>query len=539
MGHSRSCFGQCFTFPPTAPEPVSSSGCRLHRDIGLKRGAFLTHNRAFTAFWTGNDMADTRVHAFGDDALGDHDGVALAQQVRRGEVSAQELADAAIARAERVNGILNAVRTPDYEQARNAAREPTYGPFTGVPTFIKDNTDVAGLPTCHGSAAIRAKPAARHGAFARQYLAQGFTLLGKSTLPEFGFNASTEFCAGIEPTRNPWNPAYSSGASSGGSAALVAAGVVPVAHANDGGGSIRIPAACCGLVGLKPTRGRLVNPELAKGLPVNVVVEGVVTRTVRDTAHFFAGAERYWRNPRLPALGLVEGAGSRPLRIALMVDSITGQPTCPETREVVLRVARILEGMGHRVEEAPLDVPYSFIEDFSTYWGMLGFMLSRFGTRLFGPDFDASRLDGLSVGLADYYRSRLWKTPAVVWRLKRLAKRYSEFFRAHDLVLSPVLAHTTPQLGHLSPDVEFDELFERLRNYVSFTPINNVSGGPAISLPGGRSREGLPIGIQLSANHGEERMLLEIAYALEEANPWPMIHQVQEPARDAVAQAAG
>lgn len=465
------------------------------------------------------------VHAYSDDALGDHDAVALAELVRSGRVSAVELAAAAVARAERVNGQLNAIKVADYEHALESARHAHEGVFAGVPTFIKDNTDVAGLPTGHGSMAFSPRLARRHSAFTSQYLAQGFTLLGKTTLPEFGFNATTEFM-GDTPTCNPWHPEYSSGASSGGSAALVAAGVVPLAHANDGGGSIRIPAACCGLVGLKPTRGRLIDAEAARGLPVNIIAEGVVTRTVRDTARFYAGAERYWRNPALPHVGLVSGPGRRRLRIGLVLDSITGSPTCDETRGVVLHVARVLEDMGHNVEEMPMPVSSSFVQDFSLYWGMLSWLVGTFGTRLFSPDFDVRKLDGLSTGLAGLYRKNAFRTPVVIYRLRRMWYEYRRLFENYDLVLSPVLAHTTPRLGYLSPTLPFDELFKRLTRYVSFTPLNNAAGGPAISLPGGRSAEGLPVGVQFSANHGDERTLLEIAFALEEANPWPRVGQV-------------
>lgn len=183
-------------------------------------------------------------------------------------------------------------------------------------------------------------------------LSQGYICLGKSTLPEFGFNASTEPAQG-DPTRNPWNLDYSCGASSGGAAALVAAGVVPIAHANDGGGSIRIPAACCGLVGLKPTRGRVVDNDAARDLPVNIISDGVVTRSVRDTAGFLAYAESWFKNRKLPAIGHVQGPPSgRQLRIGLVLDSINGHPpTDPETRLTVEQTARYLEKLGGHIIE--------------------------------------------------------------------------------------------------------------------------------------------------------------------------------------------
>ncbi|MDF1821739.1 MAG: amidase [Alcanivoracaceae bacterium] len=467
-------------------------------------------------------MTDKRIHAFCDDALGDDDAVGLARRIAAGEVSIGEVAEAAIQRANQVDPVLRGIELATFEQALQAAKKPRSGVFAGVPTFVKDNTDLAGLPTNHGSAAVNAHPAKKHGRFARQYLSLGFSVLGKSTLPEFGFNATTEF-EGRAPTCNPWNPAHSSGASSGGSAALVAAGVVPVAHANDGGGSIRIPAACCGLVGLKPTRGRLVDGEAARSLPINIIGEGIVSRSVRDQAHFFYGAEQYQPARSLPEVGLVEGPGTRRLRIGLVLDSITGEATCDETRAVVLEVARELEKLGHTVEEMPLPVSPRFADDFAIYWGMLAFLMGKFGKQVVSPDFDASRLDGLSRGLAALYRDNLWKTPAVLWRLRRTRDEYARQFPRYDAVLSPVLAHTTPELGYISPAVPFDELFERLRKYVSFTPLNNTAGSPAISLPMGAAANDLPIGVQLAGAHGGERTLLELAYELEAARPFRRI----------------
>lgn len=468
-------------------------------------------------------MKQTRIHAFSDDLLADHDAVALAELVRRGEVSAAELAEAAIARVEKVNGALNAVQLADYDRARQHAAKAKVGAgvFAGVPTFIKDNTNVAGLPTGHGSRAVALTPAEKDGDFARQFLAQGFTMLGKTTLPEFGFNGTTEYQHDA-PTRNPWHTDHSSGGSSGGSAALVAAGAVPIAHANDGGGSIRIPAACCGLIGLKSTRGRFLTNEMAKSLPVNIVSDGVVSRSVRDTAHFFAGAESYWTNKKLKPVGLVEGPATRRLRVGLIIDSIVGE-TCRETRATMEQTAALLEGMGHQVETLPVPVPPSFVEDFSDYWAFLAYMAGRFGQHSFGKGFDASQLDNLSLGLAGRFRKRGWRLPAVLFRLARSKQQYAEVMRNFDVILSPVLAHVTPELGFLNPQVPFDELFERMMNYVSFTPINNASGSPAISLPVGMSEKGLPIAVQFSSAHGDERSLLELAFEIEQTQPWQRI----------------
>ena len=464
-----------------------------------------------------------RVHAFTGDVLADHDAVALAALIRSGELSASEVTEAAIARARKVNGTLNAIEHEIFAHAllTSDSRKPA-GVFGGVPTFVKDNADMQGLPTRSGTRAATAHVAKKHGPFTEQYLAQGFTVLGKSSLPEFGFNASTEF-EEDHPTRNPWNPGYSAGGSSGGSAALVAAGVVPIAHANDGGGSIRVPAACCGLIGLKPTRNRHLNNQSASTMPINIVSEGVVTRSVRDTAAFMAGLEVFYRNPKLPEIGRVEGPGKKKLKIGLITDSITGTPTCDETRAVVNDTAKLMESLGHEIVPMPLPVPKSFLEDFTLYWAMLAFLLGTFGKFVIGPDFDAKKLDPFSRGLVDYYRRRILKTPGMLYRLGQSENLYKQAMRPYDAVLSPVLGHVVPKLGHLTPGQSFDELYERLMRYVAFTPLNNAAGSPAISLPMGVCANDLPIAVQFQAAHGNERTLLEIAYTLEAARPWRKI----------------
>jgi len=223
-----------------------------------------------------------RVHAFTDDPLGALDAVGVAEAISAGDISSREATEAAIARAEHVDPALNMLVVRDFERALSQSESPGPGPFSGVPSVVKDNTDVVGLPTRHGAESVPARDANADASFTAQLRSTGVVVIGKSTMPEFGFNASTEF-ENLPPTRNPWNPEFSCGASSGGSAALVASGVVPIAHANDGGGSIHIPAAGCGLVGLKPTRGRVVDAAEAATMPVNIISNGVVTRTVRDT----------------------------------------------------------------------------------------------------------------------------------------------------------------------------------------------------------------------------------------------------------------
>ncbi|GGP93442.1 putative amidase AmiC [Streptomyces griseomycini] len=461
----------------------------------------------------------TRVHAFRDDALGDHDAVGLARAIRRGEVSAAEAARDAAARVRAVESRLNAVQVHIDVPAHGSGAA---GAFAGVPTFVKDNTDYQGLPTGHGSVAFAPRAARRHAPFARQFLSTGVTVLGKTRLPEFGFSPTTEY-EDAEPVRNPWHTGHSAGGSSGGSAALVAAGAVPIAHANDGGGSIRIPAAACGLVGLKPTRGRVVANAQSRQLPLDIVTDGVVSRSVRDSAAFLAAAERHWRNPKLPPVGLVEGPSERRLRIGLVLDSPNGVRSDDVTREAVAETARRLEGLGHTVEPVELSIDPSFTQDFLTYWGLLSFLVGVTGRRL-GTDFDRRRMDGLSRGLREEYVRDWRRTPGVIRRLKRTREPYAAAFRGLDLVLSPVLAHTTPPIGHLSPAVPYATLIGRILAYVAFTPVNNVVGTPSISVPAARTTpDGLPVGVMFSGRPGAERTLLELAFELEADRPFPSL----------------
>jgi amidase len=460
------------------------------------------------------------VHAYRDDALGEHDAVALAALIRSGELSSAEVIEASIARVEAVDPVLHAVQLKAYDRARAASFDRD-APLAGVPTFIKDNTDVSGLPTNHGSACYVAKAATQDSPVTSQYLSSGMVPLGKSRLPEFGFNAATEYRY-EEPVRNPWNLEHSPGASSGGSGALVAAGAVPVAHGNDGGGSIRIPASCNGLVGLKPSRGRFADGPQAKSMPINVVGEGVMTRSVRDTAAYVAACERFAPAEGMRPIGRVEGPTAAPLRIGLVVDSPAGAATDDQTRAAIERTAKALEAMGHHIEPATVPVDEQFGDDFVTYWGLLAFFATRTGRLLIDRRFDAKRADGLTLGLRSRFQRHLLAAPGALRRLRKSEAIYQAAFDRHDLILSPVLAHVPPKIGYLSPQQPFDQLMERLRNYVAFTPLNNVSGGPAIAVPAGLSTEGVPIGAHLSGKIGDEATLLGVAFALEEAN-WGVV----------------
>ncbi len=457
------------------------------------------------------------------DVLGDLDAVAIADKIRSGEISAVEAVSASIARLQALEPQLHATACERFDQALvEAAAVPTGESGTllcGVPSFIKDNTALAGLPTRHGSRATSGPPANNDDEFTRQFRASGLIPIAKTRLPEFGLTATTESSHG-PGTANPWNLSYSSGGSSGGSAALVAAGVVPIAHANDGGGSIRIPAACCGLVGLKPTRDRLPTADIAKKLPINVLAEGVVTRTVRDTAAFFAEMERYCVAPGLPPIGRVLGPGSERLRIALTVEHPLGHACDPEVVATAERVAGMCERLGHHVELMPSVIPPQMAQDFFLYWARLAAAATYLGRFAFGGDFDRRKLEPLTRQLSGHYLRNVWRSPAAIRRLRQFGADYRQLFARHDLILTPVLATPPVELGYLALDLDFSTAMERLYHYAPFTPAQNISGNPAIALPLGQSTGGLPIGVQFAAGMGRERRLLEIACELEQAMPW-------------------
>jgi amidase len=463
-----------------------------------------------------------RVHAFGDDALGDLDAVGLSQAIRAGWVSRADVIEAAVARTEAVNPALHGLAYQAFEQARaTTSANPASGFFNGVPTFIKDNVDVAGQPTMRGADAWTPRNALADSEFTQLYLATGLTSLGKTQMSEFGFSASAEHPR-LGPVRNAWDTEYTAGASSSGSAAFVAAGVVPIAHANDGGGSIRIPAACNGLVGLKPSRGRLPLDAELRRMPVGIVTNGVLTRSVRDTAAFYREAERIWRNRKLAPVGDITRPGRQRLRIAVVTRSV--QRECsPELRELTLKSAGLLEELGHRVEhleEQP--VPASFTDDFVLYWGFLALVQVRTGRRMFGKTFDRTRLDALTLGLDRHTSRNIHRLPRVIMRLHSMRRRSAEFFRTYDAVLTPTVADETPRIGYLAP-TDYQQVMERLIDWVAFTPLQNVTGDPAISLPLAQSADGMPVGMMLAADIGQEALLLELAYELEEARPWARI----------------
>ena len=327
----------------------------------------------------------------------------------------------------------------------------------------------------------------------------------------------------MSAVRNPWDTDYTAGASSSGSGAFVAAGVVPLASGSDGGGSIRIPAACNGLVGLKPSRGRLPLDSKTRQLPVRIVTNGVLSRSVRDTAAFYREAERIYRDRRLPPVGAVTGPGRDRLRVAVVTRSLN-RDSSPEMRDATLQAATLLEGLGHRVEHLDdTPIPATFLDDFLLYWSSLAMAMVRGGRFTFGDSFDVNRLDNLTMGLDRHARRNLHKLPLAIWRLKRLRSVTDRFYQDHDVLLTPTLAQGTPRIGHLDPTADYEQVIDRLVEWVAFTPLQNVTGEPAISLPLALSAAGMPVGMMFGASMGQERRLLELAYELEEARPWARI----------------
>ena len=467
-------------------------------------------------------MSELRqVSAVSDDALGDHDAVGLVEALHAQQVSVPEVVEAAIARVEAVDPELNAMAFRAFDRARTEAASPRGGYFAGVPTVIKDNVDVAGMPTQDGADAWAPRAEKADGDFARMYLATGLIPLGKSQLSEYGFSATAEHPR-LGTVRSPWSTEHVAGASSAGSAALVASGALTIAHANDGGGSIRIPAAVNGLVGLKATRDRIAQDKLMRDMPVRIVADGVVTRSVRDTAAFIREAELIYRNLALPPVGDITRPGRKRLRIGFNTDGVEVSAS-PEVAALTLDVVALLERMGHTVVEVEPSVPDRFREDFLLYWALLALATVRSGRRTHGKTWDRTRLDNLTLGLARHATRNLHRVPGTIRRLRQAPRLSATFHESYDVFLTPVLAAETPLVGHLDPTEDYETIIERLQEWVAFTPLQNVTGAPAISLPLCQTAAGLPQGMMFGAGAGREATLLELSYELEEARPFARV----------------
>jgi amidase len=257
-------------------------------------------------------------------------------------------------------------------------------------------------------------------------------------------------------------------------------------------------------------------------MPLHLVANGVVSRSVRDTAAFLREAERVYRNPKLPAIGDITHPCTQRLRIAVCTKSIL-RDASPEIRELTLKSAALLEELGHHVTEIDNPVPARFKDDFLLYWAFLAFAVVRGGRRMFGPSFDRTRLDNLTQGLDRMAARNLHRIPLAIRRLSASRRITARLSASYDAVLMPTLADVTPRIGHLDPTADYDQIMDRLLEWVAFTPLQNATGDPAISLPLGESASGLPVGMMLSTVVGQEARLLELAYELEQARPWARI----------------
>ena len=446
--------------------------------------------------------------------LGNMDATEIAEKIKAGEFSVQEAIDCVRERAKVANPVINAITASNYVNV-----DRNYEPnrvFSGVPTYAKDLVDVKDFSTRHGSLGIPDTPKKKNDKIVEQFKSSGVVILGKSTTSEFGLLPSCETNL-MGDTRNPRNTGYSTGGSSGGAGALVASGVVPIAHAADGGGSIRIPASCCGLIGLKPSRGRHMGSPTAK-MYVDIVTQGIVSKTVRDTANYFAAIEAYHQTPGLPNIGKIEHAGKKRLKIGVFTQSPADIESHPDVVKAIHDSAKSCENLGHQVEY--IDNPFGgdILFDFLVYYSFLTNNIKAFGKVVYHKGFKTKKVEPFTANLGRYFKKLMLLAPSGFKRLKHgVVKEYNALFERFDVLLSPTLSSPVPKLGYLNPNLGFISLVMKLNTYVNFTIIQNATGAPAISLPMGKCSNGLPIGSMFAAQIGEEGKLLELAFELEEA----------------------
>jgi amidase len=462
------------------------------------------------------------------------DATAEAELVRSGEASSAELVEAAIARVEATNGEINAVIHPLFDQGLEAAKgELPDGPFKGVPFLLKDlGAAFAGQPLHLGMSYLKERDfrAPLDTYLAERFRAAGLVTIGKTNCPELGILPTTEPRA-YGATRNPWDLGHSVGGSSGGSAAAVAAGMVPMAHANDGGGSIRIPAANCGLVGLKPSRQRISEGPLVGDFMSGLTAELCVSRSVRDTAalleavHGPAPGDPYVAPPPLRPYTEEVGADPGKLRIALWTETVIEQDADPEVVAAADAGAKALEGCGHQIERPDLSALQSLdmVEPFLVRWAAgQAQALDQLGM-VGGQPIRAEDVEPLTWALAEIGRSRnAGEYLAAVGQHQVLSRIIAGIHESgFDLLLTPTLGEPPPPLGSFD-DSGADPMaaFERAFLSGCFTAAFNATGQPAISLPLHWSEDGLPIGVQLVAPLGREDVLLRVASQLEQAVPW-------------------
>jgi len=453
------------------------------------------------------------------------DGVEIAERIKRGETSAAEQVNAAIARAEAINPKINAIVTPTYAQARARAASGVEGRFAGVASFNKDLYDRAGVETLYGSRAFRGNVAEENDPLVQAWREAGIVSLGKSSTPERGLISSNEPLV-TGPTRNPWDLERIPGGSSGGAAALVAARIVPFANASDGGGSIRIPASCCGLFGLKPSRGRLV-PADRRSLPVELSVGHAVTLSVRDSLAIFRATQR--QSGDAQPLRAVGAAPAKRLRIAFAPEPPAGGALDGDVRAALEDTAELCRTLGHEVRDYSLPFDGREFEDrFLLYWaaGAAGFadQAAAFSGKPVSPDI----VEPWTLGLRDAFLARQDEMPATIDYLKAFEARYHAMFEGFDILLSPTVARPPDPIGVQDPAGDFETVMERVTSFAAYTAPMNVAGAPSMSVPLSCSQSGLPTGSMFSARKGDDALLFELARELEVARPWidrlPPVH---------------
>ncbi|WP_460322323.1 amidase [Pseudomonas ogarae] len=460
------------------------------------------------------------------------DATALAEWVRRGEVQPGELLETAIERLERVEPQLNAVAERLYDSARQAARTPQVGQglLAGVPTLIKDLfSPVHGAAMTNGSRALGDCRADFESEIVVRLRRAGCQVMGTSTSPEFGTSYSTE-SARFGATRNPWSIDHSAGGSSGGAAALVAARVVPFAHGNDGGGSLRVPASCCGVFGFKPSRGLLPSgPMVGEGW-AGMGTPHAITLSVRDSAALLdatAGMDLgapYAAPIQVLSYVMAVQADPKPLRIAL-VEQLGPWPTSPESLQAVGEAARLCESLGHRVE--PVSLPVGLLEFLDHVFTIIGASTRHYVDLLGQMRGFAVQAEELEVRTRIILRDKgdvsgAQYAAAVEW-IHALGRQLAAFMQDYDVILTPVLTREPTPIGELDlQDVcmSLDQLIERYHSYSPFTALFNASGQPAMSVPLSWSANGLPMGAHFAGRFGEESTLLALAAQLERAQPW-------------------
>jgi amidase len=456
--------------------------------------------------------------------------VELAEMVRSGEVSSRELVETSLERIEELNPALNAFVDVDAERALAAADAVRPGdgrPFAGVPTAIKNNRPVAGLRLTYGCALMAENMCEYDHNVTRRLKDAGFVIVGTTTLPEYGILPVSEARI-FGPTRNPWDLERTPGGSSGGAAAAVASGMLPVAHGNDGGGSVRIPAACCGLVGLKPSRGRIsAAPELGESA---LGIDGMLTRTVADTAAIldvlagYVTGDATWAPP--PSRPFAESAASAPGRLRIAATTFSPVPEAvvdPICAQAVADATELLRSLGHEVEE--VEPPWQadgLRELFGVVFSNHIALSIGYSGAVAGRAPTAEDMEPMSWAIFSMIRelSAIEGMGAAI-RLQQFARRLVSFLDPYDVLLTPALAERPLPLGTLdtaAPDPM--STFSRSGLFTPFTPVFNASGQPGISLPLYQGEDGLPLGVQLVGRPAGEGALLALAAQFEQALPW-------------------